>query len=186
MFRCRSCATVWEDAKERCPFCGGRRIDERYTPSPHAEQIAARILRYLDPLTDRLVSSLAEIVQKKLSEETYLLEFEVKFNGTRFPIRWDALDVTNGQLEEDDGGFVLGPKEPAISKEFFDTPEYRGTDLPDFCYRVMETWIADAWHRAGGANCRYPAYVRAHGSSVALDLRARRLVKESERWPDGS
>jgi hypothetical protein len=183
VFRCRCCATVWEDAKERCPFCSGRRIDERYTPSPYADQIRGRILGYLDPLTDRLVASLAEISQKVLSEETYLLEFEIHFNGRRFPIRWDGLDVTNGQLE-DDGGYVLGRSEPEFPKEFFDTPEYADVDLPDFCYRVIEDWIANAWQRAGGLSCRYPAYVRAHGSGVAFDLRERRLVKNSQRWPD--
>src|SRR5215813_10683968 len=105
MFRCMSCATVWEDGRERCPFCGGLRVDRAYTPPVHAELLRERVLTHLRPLTDRLVASLAEIARKKVSEEAYLIEFEVHYHffSKQFAIRWDAMDETNSQLEEEDG-----------------------------------------------------------------------------------
>jgi hypothetical protein len=185
MFRCLSCATVWETGQERCPFCGGLRVDRAYAPPVHGELLRERVLTHLRPLTDRLVASLAEIARKEVSEEAYLIEFEAHFNffAKRFPIRWDALDETNSQLEEEDGGYVLGPTEPAFPKELFECPEAEGVDMPDFCYRLIEAWIAEAWDRAGGAECKYPAYIRFHGSSVTYGLRQRRMVRDSERWP---
>jgi hypothetical protein len=180
-----SCATVWEDARERCPFCSGLRVDRAYSPPVHAELLRERVRTHLRPLTDQLVASLAEIARKEVSEEAYLIEFEVHVNAghTMFPIRWDAMDAGNNQLEEEDGGYVLGQKEPKFPEELMECPEAEGVDMVDFCYRLIEAWIAEAWDRAGGAECKYPAYIRFHGSSVPYGLRERRMVRDSERWP---
>jgi hypothetical protein len=160
-------------------------VDLAWSPPVHAEFLRERVMAHLKPLTERLVASLAEIARKEVSEEAYLIEFEVHYHhfSKQFAIRWDAMDADNSQLEEEDGGYVLGRNEPAFPKELFECPEADGVDMADFCYRLIEAWIADAWNRAGGAECKYPAYIRFHGSSVPYGLRERRMVRDGERWP---
>lgn len=185
MNRCWNCAAVWDDSRERCPFCDGLRVERKYSPPAHAEQLREKVLACLQPLTDRLVASLAKIARKKVSRETHLIEFEVHVNASIriFPIRWDALDADNSQQEDKDGGYVLARTEPEFPDELFEGPEAEEVDMADFVYRVMEGWIAEAWGRAGGAECKYPAYIRFHGNSVAYGLRQGRMVLDRERWP---
>jgi hypothetical protein len=183
MYRCHVCATVWEKEAPACPFCGGHRIDPQYAPSRYAKQINAEIAGYLQPLTERLVAELKEIVQEPMPAGTHLLEFEVHFSFQKktFPIRWDPKDVEKHALFGGDP--LMDGKDPAFPAKFFNNSNYEDLDLTDFGLRAIEKWFADCWQKAGGDACPHPTYFRLHESHVALDLRTRKLVKDQDRWP---
>ena len=57
-------------------------------------------------------------------------------------------------------------------------------DVGDMAFRELVVWFADFWERAGGHACRYPAYIQHHDSGVSFDLRARRWIRNGEKYPD--
>jgi hypothetical protein len=94
------------------------------------------------------------------------------------------MDEEVGQLDE--GGKLLKGAGVTIPRELYWAAEYETLDRNAAAFRELATWFARCWEQAEGRACRYPAYLSHHDSSVSLDLKARRWVRNSTKWPDGA
>ena len=143
------------------------------------------VQRRLDALTDQLVPELAVIAQAKQPEETYLLNFEVHTDGFAegFPVLWEALSAEMDQLE--DRIDLLPTLAYTLPGEVVNEGIYTdaGIDPWDTAFQMLVLWFGECWHKAGGLQCMYPAYMCHHDDIESYDLRLLTWISDDEKWP---
>jgi len=148
-------------------------------------QYRQTVQRHLDALTDRLVPELAVIAHAQQPEDTYLLDFEVHSDGFTdgFPVYWDPWSAELSQL---DGRTELLPGLPyTLPDEVVDGEAYdkAGINTWNEAFQILVLWFGECWHKAGGLECAFPAYICHHDDVESYDLRLLKWISDDEKWP---
>lgn len=160
-------------------------MDEERIRAEWEEQVS----RHLDRLTGRLVAGLRPIVRAEQPPGTYLIEFEAHIDGfdKGFPISCAPWEDDDRPLDEyrmyllTDVPFIV-PDE-VLNVELTEHGGLARVGAWGIIFRIFASWFADCWHEAGGQGCAYPAYLVEHGGTESLDLKQRKWVRDSEKWP---
>ena len=182
MKRCRSCWTVWDSRRQRCPFCSGLCIDTNYFPLPQEAEVLAAVQGILKSLAAPLVAELHALIQKPMPKNTHLIDFEAHPGEFRdgFAVQWDPMDAEVTQL--DGGGGLLEDAPPLLPLTLFDSEEFRQVESCSIAFHALPNWFAERWKEAGGSEFAYPAFLSEHDSDLAFDLNRRLWDVQGERW----
>ena len=138
---------------------------------------------HIDALTDRLVPELSVIAHTQQPEETYLLDFEVHSDGfgEGFPVYWDPMDAEATQLEgrtEMLADIAYTLPDEVVNGESYDKA---GINSWDEAFQLLVIWFGECWHKAGGLECAYPAYICHHDDINSYDLRLLKWISDDEK-----
>ena len=137
---------------------------------PNANQ---KLRRALEPLTEKCVAALADLIGQSRPPDTRLIDIEIspsKLTVSFWPT-WFHMDASPGQIG--DPHYLMLSDGPLVSDD----------EMEDGSIKILADWFGECWHRAGGATFSLPAYVCQHDDIESFDLRRRVWVDDEEKWP---
>ncbi len=148
-------------------------------------QYQQEVRHHLVALTDQLVPELAVIAHAEQPEDTYLLDFEVHSDGFAdgFPVYWDPMSADASQLEGRTE--LLSSTAHTLPNELVNGESYDAAGINPWseAFQLLVVWFGECWHKAGGLECVYPAYICHHDDIESYDLQTLKWVSDNEKWP---
>jgi hypothetical protein len=149
----------------------------------------------LEGLSPALESQLRTILGYQFHPRVVLLDTEVFWDGLRegVPLRMFLMNAHNCETFHQDPAYFPSPSigileevravipqsEEARQQRFADA----GVDTQEIEAATLVEWFVGRWIRAGGQECRLPAYMCYHDDNRSFDLRQLKWEPDSQgKW----
>lgn len=144
------------------------------------------IRRMLERFSPALTIQLRTILSHRFHPRIVLLDTEVFPGGLGegIPMRMFLIDEHNGETFHDDPAYFLPSSIGMLEEITAVIPRHEadrqqryqdaGVDTMEMEMAALVEWFAERWIRAGGQQCKLPAYICYHDGRESFDLKQMR------------